>query len=161
MEFQLTSIEYNETKAAVSVELESKGVSTLLINEMFETLEDQNFEADEYESIEMRVFVKALDSSGLGLFLDNRKKSMYDYIKREIHNLVCKNSKEYKASKEKFAETFNRLILIVATAVASQLGVEASLITGVVSVLLLGVLKIGKNAWCNYYAENVLNGSGR
>lgn len=75
-------------------------------------------------------------------------KSIWGAIKREIYDLLCTNSKKYANDRKEGALTIKNLILVVATSIAASFHVAIGVITGAVTVGVMGALRVGKNAWC-------------
>lgn len=76
-------------------------------------------------------------------------KSMFTEIKKEIYDFLCTKSSKYKIERNKAGITVESIISIIATAVAGSFSIAVGVITGAVTIFLMTVLKIGKNAWCS------------
>ncbi len=76
-------------------------------------------------------------------------KSMFTEIKKEIYDFLCTKSSKYKIERNKSGITIENIISIIATAVAGSFSIAVGVITGAVTIFLMTVLKIGKNAWCS------------
>lgn len=76
-------------------------------------------------------------------------KSMFTEIKKEIYDFLCTKSSKYKIERNKSGITVENIISIIATAVAGNFSIAVGVITGAVTIFLMTVLKIGKNAWCS------------
>ena len=78
----------------------------------------------------------------------NDKKLFLPILKNEIFKFFCTNSDEYKEERVTLQGTLENIVKIVATAIASNLGVTEAIISGAVTCIIIAMLKIGKNAWC-------------
>lgn len=83
-----------------------------------------------------------------------------DYWQRLLHelfDLLCTDSTRYEAERErlKHAEdaTTKFLVPSIAAAVANAVGLASGLLIPFVALVLFGVIKISKNAWCDLKAE--------
>jgi len=74
--------------------------------------------------------------------------SMWQAIVNEVYEFLCTNSKKYAQERKEGSHTIKSLITIIATAIAATFHVAIGVIAGAVTLVLLSVLKIGKNAWC-------------
>lgn len=76
----------------------------------------------------------------------------WDALKQEFHIFLCTDDPRYQQPHEKLSSasesTSTTIVGIVAAFIGSNLGVEVGAITGLVAVLLYGVLKVGKEAYC-------------
>lgn len=79
--------------------------------------------------------------------------SMWQAIKSEIFSLLCTNSKTYATERSEGALTIKNFITIVTTSIAATYHIALGVITGAVTLALLSVLKIGKNAWCKINSQ--------
>jgi hypothetical protein len=77
-----------------------------------------------------------------------RQANVWEYVKAEVYDLLCTSSKKYAQERNDGASTIKNVITIVATAIASTINVAVGVIIGAVTVALISVLKVGKNAWC-------------
>ncbi|MFC5401458.1 hypothetical protein [Cohnella soli] len=154
MNLTFSDAEFESIQAAIGENLRANGVSPIYFHEWSATYGQTDFVPEDGESIEKRILAKALESKKSDLNLDEGKKSIYTYIKSEIHKLLCGDSKEYAQERKGALESFNKVVLLVSTAVAARFGLEVGLVTGVISLILLGAYKIGRNAWCKFYSDN-------
>lgn len=74
--------------------------------------------------------------------------SLWGAIKGEIYDYFCTKSRKYSKERKEAGVTAKQIITILATAIASSFHIAVGVVTGAVTVALLSVLKIGKNAWC-------------
>ena len=78
----------------------------------------------------------------------NDKKLFLPILKNEVFKFFCTNSDEYKEERVTLQGTLENIVKIVATAIASNLGVTEAIISGAVTCIIIAMSKIGKNAWC-------------
>lgn len=79
----------------------------------------------------------------------NIDKSMSNEIKKEFYNFLCTKSSKYKLERSKSGITIENIITIISTALAADFSIAVGVITGAVTIFLMTILKIGKNAWCS------------
>ncbi len=86
--------------------------------------------------------------SWMNTAVPNDKKLFLPILKNEIFKFFCTNSDEYKEERVTLQGTLENIVKIVATAIASNLGVTEAIISGAVTCIIIAMSKIGKNAWC-------------
>ncbi|WP_210473070.1 hypothetical protein [Vibrio crassostreae] len=74
--------------------------------------------------------------------------SMWGAIKAEVFDYICTTSRKYSVERKEAGVTIKNVITIIATAIASSFHIAVGVITGAVTIALMSVLKVGKNAWC-------------
>lgn len=77
------------------------------------------------------------------------KKSISNEIKKEMYDFLCTKSTKYKTERDKSGMTVEYIISIIAASVAGSFGIGIGVITGAITIYLISILKIGKNAWCS------------
>ncbi len=75
-------------------------------------------------------------------------------IKNEFYLLLCTDHPTYRNLRSKFSVNFEQLVPIIAAAIATSLGITASMIVGVVAAVLITLFKIPKNAWCRTLSDS-------
>lgn len=76
------------------------------------------------------------------------KVSLWVAIKAEMYDLFCTKSNKYTAERKEGVLTVKNIVTIIATAVAASFNVALGVVTGAVTLALMCVLKVGRNAWC-------------
>ncbi len=84
------------------------------------------------------------------------KSSLWQCIKKEVYDYFCTKSAKYRAERNKAEVTFKNILTIIATAIASQFNLAIGVVTGAVTVAIISVFKVGKNAWCELSKESVV-----
>jgi hypothetical protein len=80
-------------------------------------------------------------------------------VEREIHSLLCTNSKRYAPVRAAFfsprAGKHSQTVVVssIAAIIASTFNIAMGVATSLVAVCLLATLKVGVGAYCSYYAE--------
>jgi hypothetical protein len=81
-----------------------------------------------------------------------RRSRFWQRVNREVHILVCTDEKKYENLRKQIGKqtrvTQFSLVSSITTAIGVYLGVAASLIAPFVTLALMALLQIGKNAWC-------------
>lgn len=76
------------------------------------------------------------------------EKSLWECVKREVYDYFCTKSTKYKSERNKAELTAKNILMILATAIAAQFNLAVGVVAGAVTVAVVSVFKIGKNAWC-------------
>lgn len=84
-----------------------------------------------------------------------RKNSLWHCIKKEVYDYFCTKSAKYRAERNKAEVTFKNILTIIATAIASQFNLAIGVVAGAVTVAIISVFKVGKNAWCELSKESM------
>lgn len=84
---------------------------------------------------------------------DNRPpKAYWECVTAEIYLLVCTNDRKYATLRKQLDDSAIRaktpVVWLVASGVSATLGISAALIAGLCAVALYGVIKVGKEAYC-------------
>jgi hypothetical protein len=78
--------------------------------------------------------------------------SIWQRVKREMHLLLCTTDKKYAALRKQISKegssTHTAIVSAIAAAVGAQLGVISGLLVPLVALILVGILKVGKEAYC-------------
>ncbi|MEH8165917.1 hypothetical protein Q7I20_01985 [Aeromonas veronii] len=74
--------------------------------------------------------------------------SLWQCIKSEVYDYFCTKSAKYRAERNKAEINIKNILTIIATAIASQFNLAIGVVAGAVTVAIISVFKIGKNAWC-------------
>lgn len=82
--------------------------------------------------------------------------SMWSAIKSECFEFLCTDSSKYDSERKKSTITLNDLITLIATSLAAKFNIAAGVITGAITLVLISVVKITKNAWCKMHTNNSL-----
>ena len=82
---------------------------------------------------------------------DVPQKRCYDYICEQIYHFFTHN--DYQKERLTAATLRDVCITTAAVAVSQNTGVDATLATAAVTLVVSTVLKVGVRAWCQYYAD--------
>jgi hypothetical protein len=69
-------------------------------------------------------------------------------VLEEVFKFFCTNTATYRRDREKATGIFEHSVTIVATTLAAKFGLGIGFVTGLVTVAVISVFKIGRNAWC-------------
>lgn len=83
------------------------------------------------------------------------KSSFYDNVKVEVYKFICTEGKTYKEERNLIGKNFKELVTIIATAIAATFSLGTGVIIGVVTNILIAIIKINKNAWCELQKEKL------
>ncbi|TGE34946.1 hypothetical protein E4K67_28090 [Desulfosporosinus fructosivorans] len=127
------------------------GVSPLYITEWEDVYNDPKATRDEFEGIELRI-LNGLLSYKNEYFLEVNRNNLYYSLQKEIYKVVCTDSKEYSDQRNAVKSYLEKGTIAIATILASKFGIETAMLTGLISLVMVGISKVGKNAWCNCYS---------
>ena len=91
--------------------------------------------------------------------IDNRPDEKYwMYVKKEMYAFLCTDDKKYydlwKQIDALQKKSTTAIVGVMATFLGASIGAPATLIAGFISVCLFAAIKIGKEAFCRYYAKD-------
>lgn len=127
------------------------------------TLRDWDDNLDAYARYVARngevIRVKFAKKAVLKAVEPKQRPSLLRNIGKEIHSLLCTNSKRYAPIRLAFFSSgsgkHSQTVVIssIASIIASSFNVALGLATSLVAVCMLAALKVGVGAYCRYYAE--------
>jgi hypothetical protein len=87
-----------------------------------------------------------------------QRPSLLRSVEKEIHSLLCTNSRRYASLRAAFFSGSGRhsqtvVVSSIASIIASTFNVALGLVTSLVALCLLAALKVGVGAYCRYYGE--------
>ena len=77
------------------------------------------------------------------------KVSLWAAIKAEMYDLFCTASSKYAVERKDGVLTIKNTVTVIATAVAASFNLALGVVMGAVTLALMCLLKIGRNAWCS------------
>ncbi|WP_122581208.1 hypothetical protein [Pseudomonas viridiflava] len=77
-----------------------------------------------------------------------REDSLWLGIQDEIFDFFCTTSSKYTADRTQAEKGVKSLILLIAGAIATKFHLATAVISGMITLAVIGVFKISKNAWC-------------
>ena len=115
-----------------------------------EAINDSSLEESDYDQLGLSLTGEKCNS---GLIVptsghNGSTESLWRAIKGEVYDYLCTTSRRYSKERREAGITVKNLITILATAVASTFNIAIGVVAGGMTIALLSVLKIGKNAWC-------------
>jgi len=115
-----------------------------------EAINDSSLEESDYDQLGLSLTGEKRNS---GLIVptsapNGSTESLWGAIKGEVYDYLCTTSRRYSKERKEAGITVKNLITILATAVASTFNIAIGVVAGAMTIALLSVLKIGKNAWC-------------
>lgn len=128
--------------------MEKNGVSKFYINKWENFKCDNKYDSDDYDSIENLILGEVVDCKENSFFMKDDI-NIRLIVKKEIYKLLCAASNEYSEERNKMSDFIESIIPVISTSLASKLGMEIGITTGIVSIIVCGFLKLGKNVWCS------------
>ncbi|MEJ8803453.1 hypothetical protein [Pontibacter sp. H249] len=111
------------------------------------------------EDVELNGKVLTGEANNNLMFLNTgpsiQKTSFWECVKKEVYNFICTESETYSHERGLIGKNFKELTTIIATAIGTKLSLGTGVIIGIVTNILIGVIKLKKNAWCEYQKENM------
>lgn len=99
------------------------------------------------------------ESTSERLLLNTGKKinssSFYDKLKIEVYKLICTQSREYKSERDFVGKNFKELVTIISTAIAATFSLGTGVIIGIITNILISVVKVNLNAWCELQKDTL------
>jgi hypothetical protein len=89
----------------------------------------------------------------VGLGAPTTKASLWGKVLDEVHEFFCTNSKAYREERTKGVVGFQNVVAVIVSSLGATLNVGVGILSGLVSIALILVSKMGKNAWCKWYSE--------
>lgn len=132
--------------------MHQKNISTIYINKWNDFELGEDIDMDDYESIENLIIEEIMQGGQTSFYLKDDI-DIKLIIKKELYKVLNTDSNEYSKERIIITEITEKLIPIISASLASKLGMDVAIITGVVSIVICGVFKFGKNVWCNYCKE--------
>lgn len=88
---------------------------------------------------------------------DRPPKRYWKQVKKEVYLLICTEDEKYAKLRKRIGKTRKKsgasIAAVVAAVLGDELGAEATLLTGFCAIALFGVVKIGKEAYCEIEKE--------
>lgn len=135
--------------------MKNNRVSRLYISKWQNLNMETHIDIEDIESIENLVIGEIVDKQDGFFFKEDN--NIIISIKKEIYKLLCTTSNEYDAERENIVEIVEKFIPVISASLAGKLGADIAIITGIVSIIICGCFKIGKNAWCNCFVSEFDN----
>jgi hypothetical protein len=86
-------------------------------------------------------------------------KGLWHAVCKQVHELLCTKSTSYAGLRKELSRKARPLVPtlvgVISAAVAAQLGLAVGVLVPFVSLCLLAVVRVGKEAWCEYYGRPV------
>ncbi|MEX5500804.1 hypothetical protein [Pseudomonas syringae] len=87
----------------------------------------------------------------------NRQNSLWLMVQGEVYDFLCTKSAIYKTERAEAGMSAKNIISIVAAALAGKLHLALGVVIGIVTLAVIGVFKLTKNAWCKLQTESRLS----
>lgn len=117
----------------------------------------QALETDDPAAINEIGLLMAGEKSATGFMMGTGagrgKGSFWGAVQDEVYDYFCTNSAAYKRERRQASGLFEHTVTIVATALATKLSLGIGFVMGLVSVAVISVFKMGRNAWCEMRKE--------
>ncbi len=81
------------------------------------------------------------------------KVSFWEKVKEEVYLFICTDDKKYKTERNLIGKNFKEVATIIATAIAATFSFGTGVVIGIVTNILISIVKINQNAWCELQKE--------
>ncbi|NMZ35358.1 hypothetical protein [Pseudomonas proteolytica] len=78
----------------------------------------------------------------------NHDESLWHSVKNEVYDFLCTSSLKYKPERTEAGSNIKNVIAILAASLAAKFHLALGVISGIVTLAIIGAFKITKNAWC-------------
>lgn len=82
------------------------------------------------------------------------KTSFWEKVKDEVYLFICTEDEKYSTERNLMGKNFKEVTTIIATAIAGTFSLGTGVIVGIVTNVLISVVKVNKNAWCELQKSN-------
>lgn len=127
--------------------LEKYDVNVFKLNEWHQTIEETTFSEQMYMEIVDYFAVDVLQQGNSFASSKIDLKITY-FLEKELYQLLSSEKNRGKAE-----VLTSSLISAAATSVANMYNIDVFIATGLTNLIALGMIKMGINAWCQYYEE--------
>ncbi|TRX72579.1 hypothetical protein [Carboxylicivirga sp. M1479] len=140
----------SEIKDFINTDIPSYQRGTLL-----EAINANSTEADFYDVIGRQL---TGEGSSKTMLLNTgpaiSKSSFWDKVKKEVYIFICTSDKKYKTERNLIGKNFKEVATIIATAIAGTFSLGTGVVVGIVTNILISIVKVNQNAWCELQKEN-------
>lgn len=130
-----------------SLFLERYNVNVFKLNEWHQVIEDETFSGYLYMEIVDYFAIDVLRQDNSFASSNSDLKITY-FLENELYHLLSSEKNRGKAE-----ILTSSLISTVATSIANMYNMDVFIVTGITNLIVLGIVKMGINAWCRYFEE--------
>lgn len=81
---------------------------------------------------------------------NNKPGGLWAAVLEQTYQFFCTTSEEYKKERTQGMSLFEQAVTVISAAIGGTFTLGAGLISGLATVAVLTVFKIGRNAWCQW-----------
>lgn len=130
-----------------SLFLEKYNVNVFKLNEWHQVIENETFSENRYMDIVDYFAIDVLRQGNSFASSKNDLKLTY-FLENELYHLLSSEKNRGKAE-----ILTSSLISTVAASIANMYNMDVFIVTGITNLIVLGIVKMGVNAWCRYFEE--------
>lgn len=134
--------------------MEEKNVSKIYIYNWKKLHENNQKDNEDYESIENLILRDILNDKEITFFLKDNI-NIKRKVKEELYKVLCTSSEEYKNEINTIEEIVDNVIPVLSASLGGKYGIDIALMSGILSIVVCGIFKFGKNIWCSIYKEEL------
>lgn len=130
-----------------SLFLKRYNVNVFKLNEWYQTIENETFSGYLYMEIVDYFAIDVLRQDNSFASSNSNLKITY-FLENELYRLLSSEKNRGKAE-----ILTSSLTSTVATSIANTYNMDVFIVTGITNLIVLGIVKMGINAWCRYFEE--------
>lgn len=123
-------------------------VNPFKISEWKRTLEGENFDPDEYDSL-LLYFAANLSTDNLSFSYQNNVPKFLSELKNAVYDRLV--DQRFRGKIDIFAQFGSAF---VASTITNATPDKSAILTAFITLILLEVSKMGLDAWCSYYEKS-------
>ena len=77
--------------------------------------------------------------------------TIWSSVVAQVYDYICTKSATYKSERAGAEATLKHTVNVIAVSLAATYHLALGVVTGLVTLALMSILKLGKNAWCDLY----------
>jgi hypothetical protein len=116
---------------------------------VFELLADPDLDDHKVDTLGEK-FTGEYDESSMiiNVGAKRKKNTFWINVKKEVYKAFCTETPEYSKERSIVGNGFENVVSTISGILVAQFNLAAGIATGLSTVALIGVAKVGKNAWC-------------
>lgn len=123
---------------------------------LIQSLESGSDSIDFYETIGKELTGEV---SGNSMLLNTganlNKASFLEKVKAEVHLYICTDDAKYGTERSFIGKNFKEVVMILSTAIAATFSLGTGVVVGIITNILISIVKIHKNAWCELQKDKM------
>lgn len=89
----------------------------------------------------------------------SKTNTIWSSVTAQVYDYICTNSAKYKSERASAEATLKHTVNVIAVSFAANYHLALGVVTGLVTLVLMSIFKLGKNAWCDLYKKQATSTS--